>query len=66
MSYRAVWRSAHQLILDHCDDALVKAAMNADDALARGQLDAYKFWRTVIKAIADMGRRVPVNGERLN
>jgi hypothetical protein len=66
MSYRAVWRSAHQLILDHCDDASVKAAMNADDALQRGQLDAYQFWRSVIKAIVDMGCRVPVNGERLN
>ena len=20
MSYRAVWRSAHQLVLDHCDN----------------------------------------------
>ena len=52
-------------MLDHLDNAPVKAAMNADDALARGDLDRYRFWLEVLKAIADMGRKVPVNGERL-
>jgi hypothetical protein len=40
--------------------------MNADRALAEGRLDNYRFWLAVIEAIGDMGRRVPVNGERLN
>jgi hypothetical protein len=66
MTYRAVWRSAHQLVLDHCDDASLQAAMNADRALAEGRLDNYRFWLAVIEAIGDMGRRAPVVGERLN
>ena len=53
MSYRAVWCSAHQLVLEHCDNAPLHAAMNADEALAQGELDRYRFWLEVVKAIAD-------------
>jgi hypothetical protein len=66
MTYRAVWRSAHQLVLDHCDNAPLHAAINADRALAEGRPDNYRFWLGVIAAIGDMGRTVPVDGERLN
>jgi hypothetical protein len=66
MTYRAVWRSAHQLVLDYHDNAALYAAMNADQALAEGRLDKYRFWLDVIMALKDMGRRVPVDGERLN
>jgi hypothetical protein len=66
MTYRTVWRCAHQLVLDHCDDASLQAAMNADRALAEGRLDNYRFWLEVIEVIGDMGRKVPVSGERLN
>ena len=62
----SAWRIAHQLVLDHCDNAGIHAAMNADKALARGRLDGYRFWREVIEALKDMGRRVPIDGERLN
>jgi len=65
-AYRAVWRSAHQLVLEHCDNAALHAAINADQALAEGRLDNYRFWRDVIDALKDMGRRLPVDGERLN
>ena len=40
--------------------------MNADRALAKGRLDAYRFWREVIEALREMGRRVLVDGERLD
>ena len=66
MSYRDVWRMAHQLVLDHCDDAGLHAAMSADKALAKGHVVGYRFWRDVMDAIADMRRTVPVAGERLN
>ena len=65
-AYRAVWRSAHQLVLEHCDNAALHAAINADQALAEGRLDNHRFWRDVIDALKDMGRRLPVDGERLN
>lgn len=66
VTYRAVWRIAHQLVLDHCDHAGFHAAMNADKALAKGRIDAYRFWREVMGALREMGRRLPVDGERLN
>jgi len=66
MTYRAVWRSAHQLVLEHCHNATLHAAMNADRALAEGRLDNYRFWLEVIEALRDMGRCGPVDGERLN
>ena len=40
--------------------------MNADRALEEGRLDVYRFWRDVIEALKEMGRRMPVDGERLN
>jgi len=40
--------------------------MNTDRALAKGRLDAYRFWREVIEALREMGRRVLVDGERLD
>jgi hypothetical protein len=43
MTYRAVWRSAHQLLLDHCDNASLEAALNADRTLAEGRDDNYRF-----------------------
>jgi hypothetical protein len=66
MTYRAVWRIAHQLVLDHCDDAGLLAAMKADRALGRGRLNAYRFWREVMGALVEMERTVPVRGEWLN
>ena len=66
MTYRAVWRSAHKLVLEHCDNAALHAATSADRALAEGRADNYRFWRDVIEALKDMGRRLPVDHERLN
>jgi hypothetical protein len=48
-AYRAVWRSAHQLVLDHRDNAALHAAMNADRALEEGRLAVYRFWREVLE-----------------
>jgi hypothetical protein len=42
MSYRAVWRSAHQLVMDHFDDAPLQATMRADAAMADGDIDNYR------------------------
>ena len=66
MSYRDAWRIAHQLVLEHCENAGLHAAMNADRALEKGRLNSYRFWREVIDALTEMGRTVPVVGERLN
>jgi len=62
----ATFGTAPKLVLDHYDRAGIHAAMNADRALAKGRLDAYRFWREVIEALREMGRRVLVDGERLD
>jgi hypothetical protein len=66
VSYRAAWQAAHELMFKHCDHASLKATMNADDAVADGHFDAYRFWLGVIDAPKEIGRKVPVDGERLN
>jgi hypothetical protein len=53
-------------VLEYCDGAGLQAAMNADRALEEGRLDVYRFWKKVIDALQEMGRRTPINGERLN
>jgi hypothetical protein len=40
--------------------------MNVDSALAEGRLDNYRFWLGVIDALKEMGRWLPIAGERLN
>jgi hypothetical protein len=52
-------------VLEYCDDAPLHAAMNADRELEKGDIDRHQFWRAVIGALKEMGRRVPVAGERL-
>jgi hypothetical protein len=58
--------ASHISLCSSTASAGLHAAMNADRALAKGRLNSYRFWRGVIDALTEMGRTVPVVGERLN
>ena len=58
-----VYRSAHTLIQQHGEGAIIQAAMKADEMLDRGDLDGAAVWRRVVAAIEELQREEPGPGE---
>ncbi len=61
-----IYRSAQVLVKRHGPDAPVQAAMRADAMLDKGDLDGYAVWKRVLKAVEELLRVVPTEGERVN
>ena len=59
-----VFRSAAAFIKQHADEALIHAAMKADDMLERGDIDGRAVWLRIVDAIKDMQREMPRPGEQ--
>ena len=60
-----IYRSAALLIQKHGDDAVIEAAIRADAMLDAGDLDGQRVWKAIVKAIEELGRGEPRDGERL-
>ena len=56
-----VWRTAHAMIEQFCDDA----AMRVDALLAEGDLDGYRVWIRVLDAVKEI-RASSMPGTLLN
>jgi hypothetical protein len=54
-----IYRSAKALIDQHGEDAVIHAAMRADELLDAGDLDGAATWRRIIQAIEELGNIVP-------
>jgi hypothetical protein len=61
-----IWRTAKVLIDAHGEDAAMHAAMRADDALHDGIQDAVNVWTRVMRAIEELQRQKPTDGEAVN
>ncbi len=61
-----IYRTANVLVKHHGEDALIQAAMRADAMLEKGDLDGYAVWKGILKAIEELVRVVPGDGERVN
>lgn len=48
------WRTAKLLIDRHGADAATKAAMQADDMLARGDLEGRAVWLAILHAVEEL------------
>jgi hypothetical protein len=59
-----IYRSAQVLIREHGEDAALEAAMRADAMLDKGDLEGYVMWKRVLRAVEEMQRKHPDNGER--
>ncbi len=49
-----IYRSANELIKQHGDEALVHAAMRADQLAADGDMEGRSVWLRIVKAIAEL------------
>ncbi len=61
-----IYRSANVLVKRHGQDAPIHAAMRADTMLEKGDLDGYAVWKQVLKAVGELLRDAPKEGERVN
>ena len=61
-----IYRSANVLVKRHGADAPIHAAMRADEMLEAGDLDGYAVWRRVLRAVEELQRAGPTEGERVN
>ncbi len=60
------YRSTNVLVKQHGQDAPIHAAMKADAMLDKGDLDGYAVWKRVLKAVGELLRVEPKEGERVN
>lgn len=66
ISDRDIWRTAHAMIEQFCDDAAARAAQRVDALLAEGDLDGHRVWKRVLASIQEIRRSALIDGERLN
>jgi hypothetical protein len=61
-----VWRAAHILVKQHGEDAAIIAAQRADALLAEGDIEGQRVFKAIVKAINELQRIEPREGERAN
>ena len=61
-----IYRTASVLIREHGDEADLVAAMRADSFLEAGDMAGSAVWRRVLKAIKEIWREEPREGEVVN
>ena len=61
-----IWRSAHQFMKMHGEDAAFVAANLADARLANGDAAGFRVWQRIVAAITEMSRTKPNVGETKN
>ncbi len=61
-----IYRSANLLVKQHGDDAPIHAAMKADAMLEAGDLDGYRVWKRILRAVGELRGVVPEPGEAVH
>ncbi len=60
-----IWRAANQLIQRYGEDAEIEAAMRADAMLEAGDIDGQRVWQRILKAVDELQRNKPDQGETI-
>ncbi len=61
-----IYRSAQLLIDQHGQDALIEAALKADELLDAGDLDGQAVWLRIRAAVAELLQASPLPHHRVN
>ena len=60
-----IYRSAWLMVRQHGDDAVIQAAMRADELLERGDLEGQRAWLRIVDAIGELlSKEVPADAVR--
>ncbi len=60
------YRAANVLVKQHREAAPIHAAMRAAAMLEKGDLDGYAVWKRVLRAVGELLRLEPQEGEQVN
>ncbi len=63
---KEIYQSAKLLIDRHGDDAVIEAAMMADNMLKAGDLDGLATWNRILRAIEELRAGKRPEGEKLH
>ncbi len=63
---RDIYRAAHVIIKQYGQDARTHAAMRAVAMLDKGDLGGYAVWKRILRAVEELQRAEPIEGERVN
>ncbi len=58
-----IYRAANQLVKRHGQDAEFEAAMRADAMIERGDPEGLAVWKRILRAIDELQRTEPCEGE---
>jgi len=61
-----IWRAANILVKEHGEEAAIIAAQRADELLAKGDVEGQIVWKRIVRAVAELQKREPGEGERVN
>jgi len=61
-----IWRAANVLVKQHGEDAAIIATQRADALLAEGDVEGERVFKRVVKAINELQRERPAEGELAN
>ena len=61
-----IWRTAGALVTEHGCDAGFAAALRAKALLAQYDVDGYLLWKRITKAVKELQREKPLDGEWMN
>ena len=61
-----IWHTASALVTEHGDNAGFVAALRADTPLAQYDVDGHLVWMQIRKAIRELHRDKPSDGEWMN
>ena len=61
-----IWRTARVLMIQHGDGAGFAAAQRADALIAKNDYEGVAVWLRVVRAIEELERQKPREGEAVN
>ena len=61
-----LWRAANILVKRYGDGAATEAAMRADEFLDQGILEGQRLWVRIMRAIEELQRERPRDGEAVH
>ena len=61
-----IYRTANVLVKHYGEDAALEAAQRADAMLEKGSLDGQRVWCRVLRAVKEIQRGEPREGEAVN
>ena len=63
---RDIFAAANLMLKRHGDNAAFEAAARADEFLEKGDLDGQRVWIAIVKAIEELQRKAPADGEKVH